>query len=151
MLLLLLSRFSHVRLLATSWTAAHQAPLSMRFSRQEYCSGLSFPSPGDLPNSGIPSCVSCLAGRFFTTEPPGKLPVPYLIPLITILRHMFPFGFLPFFKCYFFSLKEAQIHLYFHRCSSTDEICSSTGEISQGPDEVFPPHFPNKLPTSAGS
>ena len=39
--------------LATPWTVAHQAPLSMGFSRQEYLSGLPFPSPGDLPNPGI--------------------------------------------------------------------------------------------------
>ena len=39
--------------LATPWTVAHQAPLSMGFSRQEYWSGLPFPSPGDLPNLGI--------------------------------------------------------------------------------------------------
>ena len=45
LLLLLLSRFSRVRLLATPWTAAHQAPLSMGFSRQEYWSGLPLPSP----------------------------------------------------------------------------------------------------------
>ena len=44
---------SHVRLFATSWTVAHQVSLSMGFSRQEYWSGLPFPSPGDLPNSGI--------------------------------------------------------------------------------------------------
>ena len=45
MLLLLLSRFSRVRLVATPWTSAYQAPLSMRFSRQEYCSGVPSPSP----------------------------------------------------------------------------------------------------------
>ena len=44
---------SHVRLFATPWTVAHQAPLSMGFSRQEYWSGLPFPSPGDLPDPGI--------------------------------------------------------------------------------------------------
>ena len=44
---------SHVRLFATPWTVAHQAPPSMEFSRQEYSSGLPFPSPGDLPNAGI--------------------------------------------------------------------------------------------------
>ena len=42
-----------VCLFATSWTVAHQAPLSMEFSRQEYWSGLPFPSPGDIPNPGI--------------------------------------------------------------------------------------------------
>ena len=45
--------FSHVRLFATPWTVAHQAPLSMGFSRQEHWSGLPFPSPGDLPDPGI--------------------------------------------------------------------------------------------------
>ena len=44
---------SHVRLFATPWTVAHQAPWSMGFSRHEYWSGLPFPSPGDLPNPGI--------------------------------------------------------------------------------------------------
>ena len=44
---------SRVRLFATPWTVAHHAPPSMGFSRQEYWSGLPFPSPGDLPNPGI--------------------------------------------------------------------------------------------------
>ena len=44
---------SRVRLFATPWTVAYQAPLSMGFSRQEYWSGLPFPSPGDHPNPGI--------------------------------------------------------------------------------------------------
>ena len=66
---------SYVPHFATPWTVAHQTPLSMGFSRQEYQSKLPFPPPGDLPNPGIepPSPVSpALAGRFFTTEPPGK-------------------------------------------------------------------------------
>ena len=45
--------FSHVRLFAVPWTVAHQAPLSMEFSWQEYWSVLPFPTPGDLPNPGI--------------------------------------------------------------------------------------------------
>ena len=67
--------FSHVRLFATPWIAAHQAPLSMGFSGQEYWSGLPFPSPGDLPDPGIvptPLAPPALAGGFFTTAPPGK-------------------------------------------------------------------------------
>ena len=44
---------SRVRLFAIPWTVAHQTPLSMGFPRQEYWSGLQFPSPGDLPNPGI--------------------------------------------------------------------------------------------------
>ena len=66
---------SCVQLLATPWTVAHQAPLSLEFSRQEYWNGLTFPPPGDLPNPGIEpaSPVSpALAGGFFTTAPPGK-------------------------------------------------------------------------------
>ena len=51
---------------------ACQAPLSMGFSRQEYWNGLPFPSPGDLHDPGIESASPVLAGRFFTTEPPGK-------------------------------------------------------------------------------
>jgi len=62
---------SHVWLFATTWTVAHQAPLSLEFSRQEYWSGLPFPLPGDLPNPGIELTSltsSALTGRFFTTE-----------------------------------------------------------------------------------
>ena len=51
---------------------AHQAPLSMGFPRQEYWSGLPFPSPGDILNPGIKPASPALAGGFFTTEPPGK-------------------------------------------------------------------------------
>ena len=60
-----LSHFSHVQLLVILWTIAHQAPLSMGFSRQEYWSGLSCPPPGDIPNPGIKhaSLVSCI-GRW---------------------------------------------------------------------------------------
>ena len=59
---------SRVRLFATPWTVAYNAPPSMRFSRQEYCSGLPFPSPGDLPNPGIKpvSPESPDSGGFFT-------------------------------------------------------------------------------------
>ena len=49
----MLSHFSHVRLFVTLWTVAHQAPLSMGFSRQEYWSGLPIPSPGGLPDPVI--------------------------------------------------------------------------------------------------
>ena len=55
-----LNRFSHVRLFATAWTVACQAPLSMGVSRQEFLNGLPFPSPGDLPDTGIDLCLLCL-------------------------------------------------------------------------------------------
>ena len=64
---------SHVCLLVTPWTGAHQAPLSMGFSRQEYWSGLSFPSPGDLPDPGIEPWPPALQGDSLPSEPPGKL------------------------------------------------------------------------------
>ena len=67
----MLSHFSCVQVFATLWTVAHQASLSMGFSRQEYWSGLPFPPPGDLPNPGIEpaSLMSpALAGRFFTAS-----------------------------------------------------------------------------------
>ena len=51
---------------AAPWTVAHQAPLSLGFSRQEYWRGLPFPSPGDLPDPATEPGVSCIAGRFFT-------------------------------------------------------------------------------------
>ena len=68
----LLFHHSVVRFFVNPWTVACQAPLFKEFSRQEYQSGLPFPSPGDLPNLGTESMSVTLAGRFFTTEPPGK-------------------------------------------------------------------------------
>ena len=65
---------SWVRLFVTPWTVVRQAPLSMKFSRQEYWRGLPFPSPGNLLHPGTePSFLesSALAGRFFTTASPA--------------------------------------------------------------------------------
>ena len=62
--------------LVTPWAVAHQALLSMGFSRQEYWSGLPFPSPGDLPNPGIEPGSPALQADPLLTEPPGKLTVP---------------------------------------------------------------------------
>ena len=63
---------SHVRLFATPWTIAHQDPPSMGFSRQEYWSGLPFPSPGDVPDPGIEPRSPALQADTLTSEPPGK-------------------------------------------------------------------------------
>ena len=63
---------SHVQLFAIVWTVAYQAPLSMGFSRQECWSGLPFPSPGDLPNSGIEPGSLPLEADALTSQPPGK-------------------------------------------------------------------------------
>ena len=63
---------SHVRLFATPWTVAHQAPLSMGFSRQKYWSGVPFPSPGILPDPGITPGSPALQVDSSPSEPPGK-------------------------------------------------------------------------------
>ena len=65
-------QFSRVQLFSTPQTVAHQVLLSMEFPRQEYQSGLPFPSLEDLPNTGIEHASLALAGRFFTTASPGK-------------------------------------------------------------------------------
>ena len=64
---------SRVQLFVTLWTVAYQAPLSMGFPRQEYWSGLPFPSPGDLPNPGIEPRSPALEADTLTSEPPGKI------------------------------------------------------------------------------
>ena len=61
------------QLFATPWTAAHQAPMSTEFFRQEYWNRLLFPPLGDLPNPGIESMFPALVGEFFITKPPEKL------------------------------------------------------------------------------
>ena len=63
---------SHVRLFATPWTVACQAPLSMEFSRQEYWSGLPIPSPEDLPDPGIEPRSPSLQADAIPSEPPAK-------------------------------------------------------------------------------
>ena len=68
-----LSHFSHVRLFVTPCTVAHRAPLSMEFSRQEYWSGLPFPSPGDLPDPWIEPGSPALQAGSLPSEPPRKL------------------------------------------------------------------------------
>ena len=62
----MLSHFSRVCLFATPWTVAHQARLSLGFSKKEYWSGSPFPSPGGLPDPGIEHRSLALGGRFFT-------------------------------------------------------------------------------------
>ena len=80
-----LSHFSHVRLFATPWTVAHQALLSLGFSRQEHWSGLPCPPPGDLPNPGIEAASlmsPALAGGFFTTSATWEVLMVYKYPSI---------------------------------------------------------------------
>ena len=63
---------SHVQLFVTPWTVTHQVPQSMEFSRQEYWSGLPFPSPGNLPNPVIKPKSPSLQADALPSEPPGK-------------------------------------------------------------------------------
>ena len=74
---------SRAQLFATPWTVARQAPLSMRFPRQEYWSELPFPLQGIFSTQGLNSCllIFCIGSGFFTTEPPGK-------PLLKLLSHV---------------------------------------------------------------
>ena len=85
---------SRVQLFAAPWTVAHQAPQSMRFSRQEYWSGLPFPSPGDLSNPGIEPRSPALQADALTSE----------LPVAKILPEHKP----SFFQCFIFG-KETEI------------------------------------------
>ena len=69
----------------TPWTVARQASLSMGFSRQEYWSGLPFPSPGDLPDPGTEPTPPALAGGLLAAEPPGRPPDSWVLALCSLL------------------------------------------------------------------
>ena len=92
----------------TPWSVTSQAPLSMEFSRQEYWTGLPFSPPGDLPNPGIEPVSPALAGKFFTTAPPGKPYVVFGEMLIYIFR---PFFF--FFTGFFVFIELHELFVYF--------------------------------------
>ena len=72
---------SHVQLFVTPWAIAHQAPLSMEFSRQEYCSGLPCLPPGNLPNPGIKPMSPVLQAVSLLSEPLEKLNMNYGVQL----------------------------------------------------------------------
>ena len=79
---------SHVWLFVTPWNVAYQAPLSMRFSRQVYWSGLPFPSPGDLSNSGIKLCSPTLQADALPSEPLVKQ---FIYTIFHCVHHVFFF------------------------------------------------------------
>ena len=79
---------SFVQLFGTPWAVARQAPLSVGFPRQEFWSGLPFPSPGDPPDPGVQPKSPALANGFFTTEPSGKLYC-QCMDIILLQAHMF--------------------------------------------------------------
>ena len=74
---------SRVRHFATPWTVAYHAPPSMEFSRQEYRSGLPFPSPGDLPDPGIKPGSSTLQADTLPSEPPPLIPPQFHVEILT--------------------------------------------------------------------
>ena len=79
---------------ATPWTVAHQAPLSMEFSRQEYWNGLSFPFPGDLPDPGIKYRSPTLQADSLPSELPGK---PHVVQGSVVVERQHKCIFSPFF------------------------------------------------------
>ena len=110
---------SCVWLFATPWTVAHQAPLSMGFSRPEDQSGLPFPTPGGLPDPGLePTSLGSpgLAGRLFTTVPPG-------MPSIHLIKWIFKF----FFRSSKFQLGG---HISWVGGEGTVDLCPSEGTLS---------------------
>ena len=88
-----LKSLSHVRLFATPWTVAYQAPLSMGFSRQEYWSGLPFPSPEDLPDPGIEPGSPTQWADALPSEPPGKSTYCNKMEVISLLLLLLLFSF----------------------------------------------------------
>ena len=83
----MLSRFSHVQLFVIPWTVAHQAPLFVEFPRQEYWSGLLFPSLGDLLTAGIEPAFltsAASAGVFFTPSATWEAPPCWIIMVCSI-------------------------------------------------------------------
>ena len=113
---------SCAQLFATPWTVAHQAPLSMGFSRQEYWSGLPFLPPGDLPHPGIKPASPALADGFFTTEPPRKHEVP--ITCMSFGLHPWePWGWVA--QCGSFPMKSAFIWSPLVQGSDHEGLCGT--------------------------
>ena len=102
---------SCVQLFETPWTVAHQAPPSMEFSRQEYWSGLPFPSPGHLPDPGIKPRSPTLQADALPSEPPGKI----LLNNMEILTNLGMATF-PYHKFYlaFFAWLVVSVNLIFN-------------------------------------
>ena len=84
---------SRVRLFVTPWAAASQAPPSMGFSRQEYWSGVPFPSPGDLPDSGIEPGSPVLRVDALPSKPPGKPNYTYIYMYIYMYIYIYIYNY----------------------------------------------------------
>ena len=96
---------SHVRLFETPWTVAHQAPLSMGFVRQEYWSGLPFHFSRGASQPRVQTCIPCISGRLFTTEPRRKSPCLSSYCFLSLLAWILAFlGLWIFFFLWFVDL-----------------------------------------------
>ena len=124
-----LSRFSHAWLHMTLWTVPCQTPLSMGFPRQEYWSGLPFPSPGDLPDPGIEPLSPALAGGFITTsatrEAQNNMEVPEKLK-IALAHCDGPHSLCG--VCFFLYLKKSTFYLFKKKNRATIWSCSPTLE-----------------------
>ena len=100
LLLLPPNHFSHVRLIVTQWAVAHQAPLSMGFSRQEYWSGLPCPPPGDFPDPGIKPRSPALQADSLPLSHQGGPPTFSLAHRNTSKKSLLVFYFVFFVPCY---------------------------------------------------
>ena len=114
---------SRVRLFVTPRTAAHQAPLSIGFSRQEYWSGLPFPPPGHLPNPGIKPTSPALQADALTSELPGK---PYLIiremQIKTTMRYQLPSFTMAV-------IKKQKIMSFGEKVEKLELLCTAGGKV----------------------
>ena len=100
---------------------SHQDPLSMGFPRQEYWSGLPFPFPGALPDTGIEPVSPALTGRFFTTEPPESPFYGVYTVLISLYLHNDPVRQGPLLSS-IFQTEKSQQRLTMERLSDLPEI-----------------------------
>ena len=112
---------SCVRLFATPWAVAHQAPPSMGFSSQEYWTGLPFPSPGDLPNPGIEPRSPALQADALTSEPPGIVFHSYPFHIYKVCSSSFSFQILLICTTSFFFVGPDRsswtVLIFFRNCS----------------------------------
>ena len=123
---------SHVQLFVTPRTVAHQAPLTMDFSRQEYLSGLSFPSPGDLPDLGIQPRSPALKADSLPSVPPWRS----ILCHLSLTTQSIPQSFMRTYNMTetVLATRDAKIDIYYHFLQEThclsEEINSSVQLLS---------------------
>ena len=163
--------FSHVWLFAALWTVACQAPLFMGFSRQEYWSGLPFPSPGDLPDPGIEAGSPTLQADSSPSEPPGKTrslrkllhwigdtiqPSHSLLSLSSCPQSFLALGSFPMSWLFISVAKVLELQLYIHPSNEYSVLISymfkfSLGIIIRIFDHLFACFLKRKKTTTSNS